>query len=100
MQRWSRDSIPDLTGKVAVITGANEGIGFKSAYNCTDPHHKNTSIGFETAFELAKHGCRIIMACRDNGRAETSKADILQIVPDAQIDILHLDLTDFASIRN
>lgn len=99
MQRWTRESIPDLTGKTAVITGANEGIGFESAYSCTDPHHKNTSIGYETALELARHNCKIIMACRDRTRASKSKADILTEIPNAKIEIVPLDLTDFASIR-
>jgi NAD(P)-dependent dehydrogenase (short-subunit alcohol dehydrogenase family) len=40
------------------------------------------------------------MACRDNNRATASKSDILQEVPDAEVKIMHLDLADFASIRN
>lgn len=81
MQRWTIDQIPDLTGKTAVITGANDG------------------IGYETALELAKRGCRIMMACRDTARAEAAKKKILQEAPNADVLIEQLDLTDLDSIR-
>ena len=47
---WGPRDIGDLTGRTALVTGANSG------------------IGFETAFELAAHGAFVVMACRDQGR--------------------------------
>ncbi|KAI9594024.1 hypothetical protein BDF19DRAFT_446707 [Syncephalis fuscata] len=64
---FSVDNIPDLTSKVAVVTGAN------------------TGIGYEVALELARHGCRVYLACRNKERAlatlqETATDDNRQIL--------------------
>ena len=50
-----------LDGKIVIITGAN------------------TGIGFETTLNLAKRGAKIIMACRDAGRAENAKYKVLLV---------------------
>jgi NAD(P)-dependent dehydrogenase (short-subunit alcohol dehydrogenase family) len=47
-KKWTTDDIPDLSGKITLITGANGG------------------IGFEAARELARKGAHIIMACRNH----------------------------------
>lgn len=73
----------DLTGKVAVITGANNG------------------IGFVTAREMARQGCHIIMACRSMDKGEKARQNILESVAtrnDQQIIVMPLDLSSFASV--
>ena len=52
---WTRDLIPDQTGRTAVITGANSG------------------IGFVVATELARRGADIIMVCRNPERATAAR---------------------------
>lgn len=72
----------DLTGRTAVITGANSG------------------IGFEAAKVLAGFGARIIMAVRNEQKAEAARTAILIEHPDAAVEIRMLNLADLASIRS
>ena len=65
----------------AIVTGANSG------------------VGFETTIGLAKVGMRVVMACRSYKKAETARDSILQQLPDAELDILELDLSQFDSVR-
>ncbi|KAK0043097.1 WW domain-containing oxidoreductase [Biomphalaria pfeifferi] len=71
----------DLTGKFALITGANCG------------------IGFETARSLAIHGATVIMACRNLLAAHEARAKILQEQASAKVEVMHLDLTSLMSVR-
>lgn len=71
----------DLTGKVVLVTGANGG------------------IGYWTALALARAGARVLMACRSLPKADQAYADIKAEVPDAQLEIIPLDLADLASVR-
>ena len=73
--------IPSQKGRIAIVTGANNG------------------IGFETTLAMAKHGFKVIMACRSLTKAEKAKADILQKLPDADLGILRLDLSDLDSVK-
>ena len=79
-QRWTASDIPDLTGKTAIITGGNSG------------------VGFETAVELAKHGATTILACRSSSRGEAALDRIKESAPSAQIRLMPLELGDLASI--
>lgn len=81
MSKWTEANIPDLTGRVAVITGAN------------------TGLGFETARALAERGAGVVLACRNPDRAEQAAERIAQRVPGATIDTAALDLASLASIR-
>ena len=74
-------SIPSQKGKVAIVTGANNG------------------IGYETTVGLAKVGFKVVMACRSIPKADTAKANILQKLPNAALDIIQLDLSDLRSVR-
>ncbi len=67
--------------KTAIVTGANNG------------------IGFETAVEMARAGFHVIMACRSQAKTEAAKASIIERVPGASLDIILLDLSDLASVR-
>ena len=81
VQRWTAADIPDLTGKTAIITGGNSG------------------VGFETAIELARHGATTIIACRSASRGESAIRRIKESAPSSQIRLMLLDLGDLASIN-
>lgn len=72
-----------IDGKVVIITGAN------------------TGIGKETAIDLAKRGGRIIMACRDQKRADAAAKDVRQLanVADEKVTVELMDLSSFKSVR-
>ena len=70
-----------LSGRVALITGAN------------------TGIGLVTARELARQGARLFIACRSGARAQPAVEQIRAASGNAQVEALALDLGDFASVR-
>lgn len=70
----------DLAGKVAVITGAN------------------TGIGFETARSLALHGCTVVFACRNLNRTQAAIGRIKEERPNATCDVIELDLARLHSV--
>jgi NAD(P)-dependent dehydrogenase (short-subunit alcohol dehydrogenase family) len=70
-----------LDGKIAIVTGAN------------------TGIGYETALEFAKRGCRVILACRDLERATNAADSIKKATNNQKVEVELLDLADLASIR-
>lgn len=78
---WTTDNMPDMTGKIAIVTGANSG------------------IGYETARALAARGAQVIMACRNLNKGEAALQRICSEYPQAQIGLMHLDLADLASVR-
>ncbi|WP_420640706.1 oxidoreductase [Candidatus Leptofilum sp.] len=80
-ENWTTENIPDLTGKVIIITGANIG------------------LGFETALEVARKGAQTIMACRNMDKAQAALADIHSEIPNAHVEIMQLDLASQESIR-
>ena len=79
---WTHDDIPDQSGKLAIVTGANSG------------------IGLETARALATRGARVILACRSEIKAEAAIEDILRGVPQAELKFIELDLADLESVRS
>jgi NAD(P)-dependent dehydrogenase (short-subunit alcohol dehydrogenase family) len=79
---WSAADVPRLDGRVAVITGAN------------------TGIGFETARVLAEHGAQVVLACRSGERARAAAARIAASTDaDAAPETLELDLASLSSVR-
>jgi NAD(P)-dependent dehydrogenase (short-subunit alcohol dehydrogenase family) len=79
--KWTAQDIPDLTGRVAIVTGANSG------------------LGFHTSRELAAHGAAVTMAVRDLGKGEAAAEAIRTSAPGAEVELRRLDLADLASIR-
>jgi len=77
---WSTADIPDLSGRTAVVTGANGG------------------LGLETARALAGAGAHVVMAARDQAKAAAAQADIRDGVPGAKLEIVPLDLASLASV--
>ena len=79
-QTWTAAQIPDLTGKTAVVTGANSG------------------IGFETARALARHSAQVVMACRNREKGEAARARIRAEWPAAAVEVAGLDLASLAAV--
>ncbi len=78
---WTAEDMPRLDGKVAVVTGANSG------------------IGYETARALAAHGARVVLACRNADKGEDAVARIRAQHEAAEADFRRLDLGDLSSVR-
>ncbi len=81
MSGWTADQIPDQTGRLAVVTGGNSG------------------LGKITARELARHGARVVIAARNRGKGETAAREIREAVPGAQVEVRELDLSSLESVR-
>lgn len=79
--RWTTADITPQNGKLALITGANSG------------------IGFHTALQLARAGCGVILACRDTAKAEAARARVLAAIAGAEAEVLELDLASLSSIH-
>jgi NAD(P)-dependent dehydrogenase (short-subunit alcohol dehydrogenase family) len=81
MPGWNTQDIPDQSGRVAVVTGANSG------------------IGFVTARELARKGARVVLACRSEARGAAAVDRLRAELPDARVELGRLELGDLASVR-
>jgi NAD(P)-dependent dehydrogenase (short-subunit alcohol dehydrogenase family) len=81
MSRWTLADLPRLDGKVALVTGANSG------------------LGFATARDLAAAGAHVVLGCRDQAKADKAMAAIRATVPDAKLEFLPGDLSDQSSVR-
>jgi NAD(P)-dependent dehydrogenase (short-subunit alcohol dehydrogenase family) len=81
MAKWTTADIPEQTGRVAVITGAN------------------TGLGYETAAALAAKGAHVVLAVRDLDKGKTAANLITQHDPGASVALQELDLTSLDSIR-
>jgi NAD(P)-dependent dehydrogenase (short-subunit alcohol dehydrogenase family) len=80
-QQWTAADIPSLTGKRALITGANSGIGYR------------------TALRLARNGAHVLLACRDRQRGEAAVARMHGDTDGIDAELVLLDLASLASIR-
>jgi len=78
---WTAENIPDLTGKIAIVTGANSG------------------IGYETARALARQEATVILACRNKDKGQAAERQIAQEYPGAKAELGLLDLSNLALVR-
>jgi NAD(P)-dependent dehydrogenase (short-subunit alcohol dehydrogenase family) len=78
---WTAADIPDQTGRVALVTGANSG------------------LGFQTSRRLAGRGATVLMACRSAEKAAEAIGSIRAEHPGAAVELVSLDLADLASVR-
>lgn len=73
--------MPDQSGKTAVITGANGGLGLK------------------IALELARKGATVVLACRNLDKGQQAVEQISQQVSNAKLDLIPLDLIEIESVK-
>ena len=78
---WTADHLPDQSGRTAVVTGANSG------------------LGLVTARALARAGATVVLACRDARKGAAAAAEIGVAAPGARLEVAELDLSDLSSVR-
>ena len=74
--------MPDQTGRLAIVTGSN------------------TGLGFDTARVLAGRGAKVVMAVRDTAKGDAAAARIRALSPGADVTVRKLDLGSLASVRD
>ncbi len=79
---WTPADMPDLRGRVALVTGATDG------------------LGLETALELARHGAKVLLAGRNPQKGETALKRIRSELPNADITFEPVELKDLATVRS
>ncbi|MBX7454745.1 SDR family NAD(P)-dependent oxidoreductase [Mycolicibacterium sp. 3033] len=79
--KWTAADVPDQADRVAVVTGANSG------------------IGYEAALVLAGRGARVVLAVRDLNKGNQAADRIRRAHAGAQVEVQELDLTSLASVR-
>ncbi|WP_099025503.1 SDR family NAD(P)-dependent oxidoreductase [Mycolicibacterium palauense] len=78
---WSENDVPDQTGRIAIVTGAN------------------TGLGFDTARVLAARGATVVLAVRNTDKGNAAAARIVGAVPRADVAVQPLDLGSLQSVR-
>lgn len=81
-RNWSEGDVPDQSGRVVVVTGAN------------------TGIGYETAAVLAYRGAHVVLAVRNLEKGNAALARIVAASPRADVTLQQLDLTSLDAIRS
>jgi NAD(P)-dependent dehydrogenase (short-subunit alcohol dehydrogenase family) len=81
MARWTIDQMPGQTGRTILVTGANSGLGLRSAE------------------ALASRGARVLMGCRNQEKAAVALEAVKRVATDASPDIVALDLADLDNVR-
>jgi NAD(P)-dependent dehydrogenase (short-subunit alcohol dehydrogenase family) len=79
--KWSESDVPDQSGRIAIVTGANSG------------------LGFNTARVLAARGAHVVLAVRDTEKGNAAAAQIIGTAPRADLKVQPLDLSSLQSVR-
>lgn len=82
MSKWTEELVPNLQGKTIIVTGANSG------------------IGFHTAEILARHGAKVVMACRNQEKAKKAHQEIEKQELQGSVQIAVLDLNSLDSVAS
>jgi len=80
-RKWTEADVPEETGRLAVVTGAN------------------TGLGYETARVLACRGAAVVLAVRDTGKGAAAAEAIRELAPGADVSVQRLDLGSLESVR-
>ena len=78
---WGAEQISDQSGRTAIVTGANSG------------------LGLEVARELARNGAKVVIACRDADKGARAVQAIRREVPRAELRVVALDLASLQTVR-
>ncbi|MBO0931995.1 oxidoreductase [Fibrella aquatilis] len=81
-KKWTLEQVPSQEGRVAIVTGANSG------------------IGYETSLGLAQKGVEVVMACRDLRKAEEARSRLVAKCPTAKIKIRKVDVSSLREVRD
>ncbi|MGB9416580.1 MAG: SDR family NAD(P)-dependent oxidoreductase, partial [Acidobacteriaceae bacterium] len=81
MSKWTPREMPPQQGRLAVVTGANSG------------------IGYQTARYLSRAGATVILACRSAAKGEAARAKIVAENAAAKVEVRVLDVADLDSVR-
>lgn len=81
MPPFNIEKVPAQKGRIAIVTGANIG------------------LGYQTAMALAQKGMKVIMACRNPTKGEAARTEIMKQVPNADLGIMALDLSKLDTVR-
>jgi NAD(P)-dependent dehydrogenase (short-subunit alcohol dehydrogenase family) len=79
--KWTTEQIPDQSGRTAIVTGANSGLGLVCAR------------------ELARKGASVVLACRNAEKGAVAVQEISRAAPTAQLELAALDLGSLASVQ-
>jgi NAD(P)-dependent dehydrogenase (short-subunit alcohol dehydrogenase family) len=82
VSKWTVEQIPLQTGKTALVTGANSG------------------IGYQAALELARHGAHVLLGCRNAAKGAAALERLKREAPGASAEVVELDMASLASIRS
>src|SRR5215470_11988704 len=81
MSKWRPQQMPSQQGRLAIVTGANSGIGYQAARY------------------LSRAGATVILACRNGRKGEAARAQIASSQPSARVEMRLLDVADLDSVR-
>ncbi len=82
INKWDKTHIPDLSGKIVIVTGANSG------------------LGYEITKALAEKGAHVVMGCRSIEKGESATEKIKKEFPNSSLKVMVLDLADLSSVKN
>lgn len=80
-KKWKAEDIPDQSGKIIIMTGANSG------------------LGLEATKELVRKGATVIMACRNIEKGKDAVDEVITEIPNAKVELMELDLSKLVSVR-